>query len=273
MMDADGSNQTRLTFNPAVDAVSRWSPDGSKILYESDRDGNHEIYVMNADGSDQTRLTFSSALDLSGSWSPDGTKILFSSGREGSMDIYVMNADGSNQTRLTNNPDSEGGAAYSPDGTKIAFSRDKHNFRSDQIGGETYVMDADGSNETPLVTDKRDTHCCNSPVWSPDGSKIAFSSSRGMTEVETVRGLRRRSNPPDIYVIDADGSNEIRLTSSPGFDMRPSWSPDGSKIAFMSFNSITDSDNDIYVMDADGSNLTRITTNPGGDGAPSWTSP
>ena len=92
-----------------------------------------------------------------------------------------------------------------------------------------------------------------------------------MTEVETPRGLRRRPNPPDIYVIDADGSNEIRLTSGPGFDKRPSWSPDGSKIAFMSFNSITGSDNDIYVMDADGSNLTRITTNPRQDGAPAWT--
>jgi len=70
VMGADGSNQTRLTNNPATDWTPSWSPDGSKIALESDRDGNFEIYVMDADGSNQTRLTNNPATDWMPSWSP-----------------------------------------------------------------------------------------------------------------------------------------------------------------------------------------------------------
>ncbi len=71
-MDADGSNQTRLTNNPSLDAFPVWSPDGTKITFASDRDGNPEVYVMDADGSNQTRLTNNPALDVYPSWSPVG---------------------------------------------------------------------------------------------------------------------------------------------------------------------------------------------------------
>ena len=107
-MNADGSNQTRLTNNPAsADGSPSFSGDGSKIAFSSTRDGldglNKEIYVMNADGSNQTRLTNNPASDDSPSFSGDGSKIAFSSTRDGTVEIYVMNADGSNQTRLTSN--------------------------------------------------------------------------------------------------------------------------------------------------------------------------
>jgi TolB protein len=111
VMNADGSEQTRLTDNPATDFQPSWSPDGTKIAFSSDRSGASngwfEVYVMNADGSEQTRLTFSNPFfEGDPSWSPDGTKIAFSTGRHGSdnREIYVMNADGSGQTRLTNSP-------------------------------------------------------------------------------------------------------------------------------------------------------------------------
>ena len=80
-----------------------WSPDGTKIAFVSDRDGDTEIYVMNADGSHPTNLTNTSAEDRTPAWSPDGTKIAFVSSRDGSAGIYVMNADGSNPTRLVGN--------------------------------------------------------------------------------------------------------------------------------------------------------------------------
>jgi len=85
-----------------------FSPDGTKIAFESYRDGDFEIYVMNADGSNQTRLTNNGGLNPC--FSPDGTKIAFVSDRDGDFEIYVMNADGSNQTNITNNP----GGDYSP---------------------------------------------------------------------------------------------------------------------------------------------------------------
>ena len=94
----------RLTNNPAIDFPSEWSPDGSRILFWSDRDGNLEIYAMNADGSGVTRLTNASGRDYVPRWSPDGSRILFVSDRDSNLEIYVMNADGSGVTRLTNDP-------------------------------------------------------------------------------------------------------------------------------------------------------------------------
>jgi WD40-like Beta Propeller Repeat len=103
-MNPDGSAPTRLTNNPAFDALPHWSPDGTKIAFETDRDGNVEIYTMNADGTNQTRLTNNPAVDELPDWAPDGTKIAFDTNRDGNQEIYTMNADGSSQTRLTNNP-------------------------------------------------------------------------------------------------------------------------------------------------------------------------
>ncbi len=92
VMNVDGSGQTRLTNNSAIDARPAWSPDGKRISFQSTRDGNVEIYVMNADGSGQTRLTNNSAIDARPAWSPDGKHIAFQSLRDGDLEIYVMNA-------------------------------------------------------------------------------------------------------------------------------------------------------------------------------------
>ena len=109
VMNADGSDQTRLTYNPPYgNGCPCFSPDGTKIAFASKRDGDYEIYVMNADGSNQTRLTNNGGLYPC--FSPDGTKIAFVSKRDRDYEIYVMNADGSDQTNITNNP----GGDYSP---------------------------------------------------------------------------------------------------------------------------------------------------------------
>ena len=204
-MQADGSNVHRLTDNSADDAFPAWSPDGSRIAFYSDRDGDYEIYVMDADGSNVRRLMDNSTSDVTPAWSPDGAQIAFRSDRDGNWEIYVMDADGSNVRRLTDNGAEESFPAWSPDGTQIAF-------RSDRDGdGEIYVMDADGSNVRRL-TDNSATDW--SSAWSPDGARIAFSSDR--------------DGNYEIYVMDADGSNLRRLTDNSAQDTLPVWRPSGT---------------------------------------------
>ena len=120
--NADGVKITQLTDNSHDDIYPMWSPDGSKIVFLSNRDGDpgdHEVYMMNADGSNVVKLNGSPA------WSPDGSKIAFASDRDGDFEVYVMDADGSNVTQLTNNSDRDATPEWSPDGSKIAFVSDR----------------------------------------------------------------------------------------------------------------------------------------------------
>lgn len=231
-----------------------------RIVFESNRDGNFEIYQQNDDGSGLVRLTNDTSFDGLPSWTPDGSQFAFSSSRDRSgpgLDIWRMNADGSGLQRLTSAAGENGRAVYSPDGTKIVFT----STRDDPTPGhaEIYVMSADGTGQTRLTTDHA---LANIPSWSPDGSKIVFQSNRSGTD--------------QLWVINADGSALTRLTSDAANDGAPAWSPDGSKILFQSDRDRTGSDAttvEVYVMNANGTGQTRLTNDVGAfDGSPSWSS-
>jgi TolB protein len=252
-----------------------WSPDGSRIAFTSDRDGSVDIYAMNADGSGVTRLTNDRSWDLLPKWSPDGSRIALMSNRDAlarrdgdfflNFQIHVMNTDGSGIMRLTGNSEwYDGFPAWSPDGSKIAFAsnRDASELRDDDlVGTRIYVMDADGSGVTRLTGGSEASDY--SPAWSPDGSRIAFTSDRDDSG-------RFNSH---IYVMNADGSGVTRLTGNSEWDDGfPAWSPDGSRIAFTSDRDDSGRvSSGIYVMNADGSGVTRLT---GGseweDALPAW---
>jgi Tol biopolymer transport system component len=203
--DADAIN-ARLTNNPALDDDPSWSPDGTKLVFWSSRNGNPEIYVMNANGTGQTRLTNNSAVDVQPEWSPDGSKIVFTSNRDGlfNTEIYVMNANGSGLTRLTRDRALNGSPDWSPDGTNIVFASN----RTGLLDFEIWVMNANGANPVLLTTGPR---ASIGPSWSTDGSKIVFATNRdNLTNFE-------------IYSMNANGSNPRRLTSNTVQDVAPNW--------------------------------------------------
>jgi TolB protein len=263
-----------------------------KIAFTASR----SVSVMNPDGSGQTPLFTDARNGNVSAFSADGSKIVFTSSGAGSGGIFVMNADGSQQTRLTSAGDARVGApVFSPDGSKIAFSSAPllgYDLSGSLFGPSViYVMNADGSGQTRLG-DARSVGY--GPVFSPDGSKIAFTSTRdeygyntGISVMNadgsaptqltaTVDNVSDRlgSFSPDgskiaftrggfymaneIYVMNADGSGQTRLGGGSSLGYGPVYSPDGSKIAFTSGRDVGPSA-DVYVMNADGSAPQRLT--------------
>ena len=242
----------------------------AQIAFISKRDGgNSEIYVMDADGGNQRRLTNNPTSDYAPSWSPDGKWIAFVSHRDGHVDangwitseVYVMDADGGNPRNLTDHPERDSAPSWSPDGKRIAFESDRDAGREDPHNYEIYVMDADGNNPQNLTNSPEEDRY---PSWSPDGKRIVFSA---------VRDGHFKNNlniTDEIYVMDADGGNQQRLTENRNNDWNPSWSPDGKRIAFQSDRKGDFVKFDIYVMDADGGNQQKLTNHRAWDGSPSW---
>jgi Tol biopolymer transport system component/TRAP-type C4-dicarboxylate transport system substrate-binding protein len=228
-------------------------PDGNT----TNGDSNAEIYSMNADGSGQTRLTNNHYWDNQPTVSSDGKRIAFVASPVAPDDgaqIYTMNVDGSDVIRLTNNAGTDDLPIFSPDGKQIVFF-------SDRDGNvEIYVMNADGSGQTNLT---HNPALDEYPSWSPDGKQIIFDSTRdggaGNREIRDSNG--------EIYVMNADGSGQTRLTHDGGHDGRALWSPDGKKIVF---ETNRDGDDELYMMNADGTGQTHLTNNPNRDIMPAW---
>ena len=264
---ADGSApETSQSRRPSEGRFPARSPDGSRVAFASDRDGNREIYVMRGDGSLPENLTRHEAWDGDPCWSPDGLRIAFTSDRHGerewgppgsgvyNRDIYIMNADGTGVRQLTFDPVNAYDPAWSPDGLSIAFTSDR-----DVPNGPAaiHVVDlASGVDRRLYGSD----HYAWDPSWSPDGAWIAF----GQQSEDP-----RRSH---VWVMAADGTGARQLTFAEAWVWTPTWSPDGTRIAFERDHRGDDVGSDIHIVSVDSGAEERITDHPGWDSDPNWTS-
>lgn len=266
-MNPDGTGVSRLTDDQHEEGTPEWSPDGTRISFHSSGfdDGSccsRNVYVMDSDGTGRQQLTTTpntmQGENTQATWAPDGSWLAFVSTRSDpydDRDIYRMDADGTDQQQLTfADPEGETPArvsdeqpSISPDGTKIAFASNTHyddpesgSYHVDQL--DIYVMNSDGTGEPRRLTSdaayayplaKQSTN----PVWSPDGSRIAYESTRDL------------SGNSEIWVVNSDGSGEpVNVSNDPSWDSDPAWSPDGTQITFTSRRA--GGKDDIWAVDA-----------------------
>ena len=256
-MDVNGDNVVQLTDHPASDEYPACSPDGRRIAFTSERGITHDLYVMDSDGNNVIRLTQDNFFESRATWSPDGTRIAFSTVRFDVLnsEIYVMDADGANEINLTKHKMHDIVPSWSPDGSKIAFVGARVALNTPR---HIFVMNADGNGRRNLTGDS-DLTKNFFPTWSPDGKKIVFESQhifdpglRYHVYVITVEGEQlerlteegtsggspvyvldgrkiayesRRGGDYNIYLIDTNGKNVVKLTRTPpGIDNKDlSW--------------------------------------------------
>ncbi|MCB9420404.1 MAG: serine/threonine-protein kinase [Ardenticatenaceae bacterium] len=269
-------------------------PAQNKIVFQSNRDGDFEIFIMDSNGGNQIQLTENDVDDNYPAVSPDGRQIAFQSYRDGNWEVYTMTVDGSQPRRVTNNPTDDRLPTWSPDGQQLAFI-------SDRDGDfDLFVANADGSNVRQVThnSDLREGHVSWSvdnrlvynagtwddatweiytievngqnprqlthnnvsdwsPEWSPDGRFILYLSIVGDPHAGG-------GDDPAIFIMNGDGSGARQLYNSQYYEWGADWSADGSHIIF------TRDENDLgvlYAMNADGSNLHLLTER---GSYPSW---
>jgi Tol biopolymer transport system component len=238
-MNPDGTAVTQVTTDPATDRNPRWSPDGERIAFSSDRSGDFDIWVVNADGTNPVQVSgFGSDgfLDSFPTWSADGRQIVFQRGL--GAEIRIANAGGSGGEIKLADGFVPGASTH---GKKVAFSG--------ATDVKLHVLNLDDGTVTDVTsgpTNQGDFE----PNWSPRGNDLVFSRDTTGTQ-------------SDLYVVHADGSGLDRLTDTTwvaASENSPVWSPDGERIAFTlcDFTGGVQGNCSIATMARDGTDVTPI---------------
>lgn len=227
------------------DSVGSLLTSTGDIVFASDRSGPFSIFIQNVGSNIANPLINSIGNDATPVWSPDGTQMVFASDRDGNFEIYIRHADGSEQ-RLTYNTSADIHPSWSPDGTRILFS-------SNRSGSyyQAYTMNPDGSNVQPVGVVNNNVLY---PRFSPDGNRIAF--------MRASIAIPACDWNWDIWVMDSNGNNQVRLTTHLGGDLFPNWTLDG-RIIYASCRNFFNSD--LYIIDPDSGTQVQVTNWAGSD--------
>jgi len=278
----------RMLTNGGENAEAYWSADGRQLIFQATRPGVSscdQIFTMNADGSGTRMVSTGRGRTTCAYFYPAGDRILYSSTHHVSsecppppdysmgyvwalyeFDVFSADRDGGNLRQLTNAPGYDAEATISPDGRTVVFT----SVRDGDL--DIYTMDADGGNVRRLTNQ---LGYDGGPFFSRDGSLIVYRAHHP-TDSAQVADYRRllaaglvRPTTLDIWVMDADGSNQRRVTSQAAANFAPYFHPDGRRIIFSSNLHEPDGRNfDLYLVNLDGSGLQRITNHPDFDGFP-----
>jgi TolB protein len=276
---------TQLT-DGGENAEAYWSADGDWITFQSTRDGRScdQQYTMRADGSELTKVSAGGKTTCG--WFLPGSKQLFFAATHHAdtacpprpdpsagyvwgidpYDIYTADRDGKNLKRLTNYGVYTAEGILSPDGKTIVFT----SLKDGDL--DIYTMNVDGTNVKRLTTTPGYD---GGPWWSPDGTKIVYRAWHydNETDLKAYQDLLARGmirpNRMELFVMNADGSDQRQITNLGGANFGPSWTPDGQRIIFSSNHQNPRSRNfDLYTVKLDGTGLEQITFNPEFDGFP-----
>ncbi|NQU07128.1 MAG: Tol-Pal system beta propeller repeat protein TolB [Candidatus Abyssubacteria bacterium] len=243
IMDYDGYNSYRLTYENSITLSPDWSPDGKKMIFTSYRDRNPDVYMVDLEEKKYTRISGYIGLNIAPAFSPGGETLALTLSKSGNPELYLLDLKSGDLTRLTRNSRVDTSPTWSPNGREIAFVSDRSGYP------QIYIIDREGVNLRRLTYSGYNN---TSPAWSPQGDKIAYvSMAKGMAE---------------IHAIHPTGTALQRLTFNSGNE-DPCWSPCGRYLAYSSGQK---GQRDVYLMRADGSGKRRITFGGGENMAPAW---
>ncbi|MDP9186252.1 MAG: hypothetical protein M3O72_02695 [Verrucomicrobiota bacterium] len=258
------------TFTYVVDYEPFWSPDGKQITLISSRHGGMKVHVMDASsvnhGSDMRQLTTGDAEDDTPAWSPDGKKIVFVSIRGGVSQIFVMKADGTEVQQLTQGKAENIHPTWAADSAKILFN-------TTHFSGATATDGTNVPSDNKMIGEQIDKKMELATI-RPDGSDLKrITTSGGYTYAsfspDGMLILHRRIQGPlsEIFVMNADGSNDHNISGEGNIDGWPAWSSDGKRIVFS--RRVKDAFQ-LFVMNRDGTGVRQVTDAPGEFVNPRW---
>jgi len=227
------------------------SPDGKKLVFISVISGKEQLFTMDSDGKNISQFTRDDADHEDPAWSLDGKKIAFVLITKERTSIAVMNADGSNVGLLTPKEHNTIHPNWSADSKQVIYCTNDDLAPPKKNEAQINVVDLATKKITTVITGGINTY----GSWSPDMKQITFRKIIG-------------DGNSEVFLANADGSNQRNLTNNPFFDGWPAWSPDGKKIAFASNR--RGHGYQIFVMDADGANVRLIANTEGRGTAPRW---